>query len=349
MAIWRHKKGWRYQFQVDGTRYARAGFATRSEALSAQEQHKKELKAKKPQTQTGMVCLGAMNEYLDFCQRRYSKKTFKEKSYVFRSLLSFVGANREIGDVTARDITAYLQTRPSNANWNKHRKNICAFFQWAFKHGLVAVNPCICVAALPQQPGRKQIPTQEDVVKLILAAGELRTFFLALYSLAGRVNEINRLRWEDVNFEKRTVTLWTRKGDGNYRAQEKAINDELYKELRRLYDKRSGEWVFPNPRTGLPFVDRRKQIKRICFDAGIPYRGFHSIRHHVASLLADTHKVSLPTIQKMLGHTRATTTERYIQSLGEGVRDAADLLQIFTTKPDPLTYAPHQTKKEPGD
>lgn len=349
MAIWRHKKGWRYQFQVGGVRYARAGFQTRSEALSAQEAHKKEVRAGKPSTQTGMGLQEAMNEYLDFCKRRFSEKTYKEKVFIFRSFLLHIGMEKEVSEITSRDIISYLGTRPGAANWNKHRKSLCAYFQWAFKNGLMAVNPCIHVDSLPQQPGRKQIPSQEEVVKLMLASGELRPFFIALYSLAARINEINRLRWEDVNFDRRTVTLWTRKGDGTYRAQVKPLNDELYEELRRLYDKRSGEWVFPNPRTGLPFVDRRKQLKKICLSAGIQYLGYHSIRHHVASLLADTHKVSLPTIQKMLGHTRASTTDRYLQSIGEGVRDAADLLQIFTSKPDPLTCAPPQTKKESGD
>jgi hypothetical protein len=32
----------------------------------------------------------------------------------------------------------------------------------------------------------------------------------------------------------------------------------------------------------------------------------------------------------MLGHQRITTTERYVQSLGEGQREAADLLKIKT-------------------
>lgn len=348
MAIWRHKKGWRYQFQVGGVRYARAGFATRGEALSAQEAHKKEVRAGKPSTPTGTDFRTATYEYLDWVQRRYSAKTYKEKVFVYKSFMEAV-RNLPMGSISGKIIESYLLTRPTNANYNKHRKNLCAFFEWAFKRTLIDKNPCIYIGSMPHVRASKQIPSQEEVVKLILASGQLRPFFIALYSLAARVNEINRLRWDDINFERRTVTLWTKKGDGTHRAQVKPLNDELYGKLRRLYDKRSGEWVFPNPRTGLPFVDRRKQLRRICRSAGVDVCGFHSIRHHVASLLADRFKVSLPTIQKMLGHTRASTTDRYLQSIGEGVRDAADLLQIFTSKPDPLTCAPHQTKKESGD
>jgi integrase len=348
MSIWRHKKGWRYQFQAGGVRYAKAGFQTRAAALAAQEVHKKEVKNGKVQIPTGMNFLELANEYLDYCQRKYSAKTYKEKRYIYASFLAFT-RNKEVGRYDSRSLEAYLLTRPTGANWNKHRKSLCSFFEWCFRRGFLDRNPCIYVGTMPHQAKKKEIPSQEDMVKILLAAGPFRPFLLALYSLAGRLGELNRLRWDDVNFERRQVTLWTRKGDGTYRPQVKPLNDELNEELRRLYDKRSGEWVFPNPRTGLPFVDRRKQLKRICRHADISYMGFHTIRHHVASLLADTHKVSLPTIQKMLGHTRASTTDRYLQSIGEGVRDAADLLQIFTGKGEPRTAATHQNKKESSD
>jgi integrase len=349
MAVWRHKKGWRYQFQVGGTRYAKAGFPTRAEALAAQEDHKKEVKAGKVQkTPSGMGFRTVSYEYLDWVQRRYSEKTYKEKVFVYKSFMESVG-NLPVAQISAKIVESYLLTRPTNPNYNKHRKNLCAFFEWAFKRALLDKNPCIYIGSMPHLRAGKQIPSQEEVVKLILASGELRPFFVALYSLVGRVNEINRLRWDDINFERRQIILWTRKGDGTYRAQVKPLNDELSKELRGLHSKRSGEWVFPNPRTGLPFVDRRKQLRRICRSAGVDVCGFHAIRHHVASLLADRFKVSLPTIQKMLGHSRLTTTDRYIQSLGNGVREASDLLQIFTSKRDPLTCLPHQNKKGSGD
>ena len=333
MSIWREGKVWRYEFQVAKVRYTKSGFATKREALAAREAHKKELKQVK--IPTGMGLREAMNEYMDFCKRRFSEKNYKEKVFIFRSFLACVSPCREIQGITARDTIGYLETRPGNANWNKHRKSICAFFQWAFKHGLISITPCIHVDSLPETPIRKKIPSQEEMLKILLASGEYRPFFLALYSLAARLGEINRLRWDDVNFQTRVVTLWTRKGDGTYRAQPKPLNDELYAELRRLYEKRAGnEWVFPNPETRLPYRNRRKQIRNVCKMARVPYYPWNSIRHHVASLLADTHKVSLPTIQKMLGHANLTTTQIYIQSLGEGVRDAADLLQITPPKRD---------------
>jgi integrase len=179
---------------------------------------------------------------------------------------------------------------------------------------------------MPEEQKKKVIPSQEEMARILVASGAYRPFFLLLFACAGRLGEINNLRWEDINFEKRTVTLWTRKGTGEIRPQIKPMNQEVFDELSRLYNKRSTGWVFPNPETGQPYWNRRSQIRNACRSAGVPYYPWHSIRHHVASLLSDHFKVSLPTIQKMLGHTQVSTTSRYVQSLGQDVVEAAEML-----------------------
>ena len=315
MPVWQEKgKGWRYRFQYQGEKYSKAWFKTKGEAKAAEAERRKEVK-----TPTGTGFRGVAYEYLDFCKRKYSEKNYKEKVFIYKTFLTHLGADREIGGITARDITGYLGTRPTNENWNKHRKSICALFQWAFKNGLVNVNPCIHVENMPEAPKRKTIPSQEEMIKIFLASGEYRPYFLALYALAARRGEFNNLRWEDVNFEKRQVVLWTKKGrTGEMRPQKKPMNPELYEVLRGLYDKRSTGWVFPNPETGEPYRNRRAQIRRACLNAGVPYYSWHTIRHHVASLLADHFKQSLPTVQKMLGHTQVIDHKPVYSIAGEG-------------------------------
>lgn len=329
MSCWKvASKGWRYQFRYQNNRFSGAFYPTKAEAKAAEADHKKKVK----QDQTPIVTASEprfrdiANEYLDYSQRRFSEKNYKGKVYVFKQFRDFVG-DGPFKAVDARLLESYLSTLSRNSNFNRHRKALCALFAWAFKRGLREVNPCIYVDNMPHQAAQRHIPSQEEMAKIILAAGEQRPFFLALFGLAARLGEINNLRWEDVNFERRQVTLWTRKGDGTPRAQVKHMTPELYAELMRLWSKRAGTWVFPNPETGEPYRNRRKQILNACRLAGVPYYSWHCIRHHVASLLADTHKESLPTIQKILGHQNVTTTARYIQSLSQDVVGASEKLQ----------------------
>ena len=54
--------------------------------------------------------------------------------------------------------------------------------------------------------------------------------------------------------------------------------------------------------------------------------GYSFIRHHVASILADSGKASMSQIQKMLRHRRMTTTDGYIKTLDPQLRQVANVL-----------------------
>ena len=66
---------------------------------------------------------------------------------------------------------------------------------------------------MTEVPNEKDIPTEEELLRMIAAAKpETKRTLSCVPSSLGRIDEILRLRWmEDINFEKRYVTLWTRK------------------------------------------------------------------------------------------------------------------------------------------
>jgi integrase len=66
---------------------------------------------------------------------------------------------------------------------------------------------------------------------------------------------------------------------------------------------------------GERYTKRQKIMPALCRRAGVVPFGFHAIRHLSASILAKA-GLPLPTIQAILRHKSATTTARYLHSLG---------------------------------
>ena len=64
----------------------------------------------------------------------------------------------------------------------------------------------------------------------------------------------------------------------------------------------------------------------LCKRAGVKSFGFHALRRYVASVLADTHKVSAKTIQRVLRHKKLETTERYIHNINRDLEATMNLL-----------------------
>ena len=324
MSLYKTKWGWRYLFQHQGERYGKSGFPTKKEARAAMEAHRAEVMNGLKTEPDGSALSSLVVEYLDANQGKLAKKTWLYKKYVYNCFLAHAG-DLPIESITSLIVNNYLKTRPSGYNANFHRKDLSALFTWGIKHGLCQHNPVTAVEKFKETRSPRVLPTAEEVAKVWEAAGEYEPLLMVVAYTAGRRGEILRLRWSDVNFQDNKITLWTKKRrSGNLEPGTIPIGEELLPVLQDLYATRTqDEWVFLNPRTGTQYLNRPKIMRSICKRAGVRHFGFHALRHYTPSRLLSL-GVSMKTLQHLLRHKSLSTTELYLHSTGDELREAVN-------------------------
>jgi len=286
------------------------------------------------------------DEYLDFAEKEFVKKTFEGKQAACRRFSEHSGIQPDDPiDAMARVVCrAFLKkqnlARGGNAA-NKDRKNLAAGWNWGkdnYEEDWPEIpNPFEAVKKFKEKRHPRYIPPEDDFwAAYSVTVDQDRVMLLAYLHLAARKRELFRLTRSDLDFSNSRVRLWTRKRkDGQLDYDWLPMTTELeaalrwwVKELVEIPDW-DGEHVFINlnpnkpnlPYYGTAFRQRRAFTQRLCKQASVRYFDYHAIRHLTAIILYKA-GYSVGHIQTVLRHKNPTTTERYLKRLGlELVRD----------------------------
>lgn len=259
---------------------------------------------------------------------------YQDHIYSAKKLVAAWG-NLKCENITSLMIQNYLIKRSKNGivAANKELRYLRATFNYGIKLGLITLNPTKGLEFMPVEKRVKYIPSKEDVAKVLLAADpNTQDYLLAIINTMDRVGKINRLTWNDVDFENKHVVLYTRKNKGGHLTPRKIpMTNTLYNMLLKRFNNRdkTKPWVFWqrywSQKEGKflegPYQDRKLIMKSLCNKAGVKYFRFHGLRHHGASVL-ERANVPIGFIQRLLGHENRTTTEIYLHSIGESEREA---------------------------
>ncbi len=370
MGVWykRSRGAWMYKFRHNKRTYEAAGFKTKSAAAKAERDKRQELENQESTPILTVSFLELITFYLDHSTATFQRNTIRYKREYFRVFMTALRKEdpgdepeskkgrktpvisrlpeemRLPEDVLADEIPIpvferFLDTvsmEHGRKLSNRFLKDLKALYNWGLKSGYVKENPLRYIDPKGEDVYRKYVPPQEDVNAVLLAASqEEMDLILILFGTGGRISEICRLTWEDVNFQKDAVTLWTRKRKGGG-IQPDSMN--MTKKVRKIMERRwknrnkQSQYVFCKP-DGTRFTKDSHFIKemmpRLCKKAKVKPFGYHAIRHRVASILMDSGKATLSNIQHFLRHNRPTTTENYLRSLNPGSQEMANILDSY--------------------
>ena len=196
-------------------------------------------------------------------------------------------------------------------------------FAWAADFDLVAANP-FRKLQIPRCGERTRTITPDEFQRLLRnSSAPFRRLLVAAMHTLARPGELRLLKWEHVDLDARVIRLKKfkakdRRRDG-VRMRVIALDDVAVKLIRHRLDRRRPEdvYVFESPKKR-PWTPNslRCAMRRARARAGIEkVDGEHvvcySIRH-TAATKAIRNGLGIKHLSHLLGHSRVTTTERYV-------------------------------------
>ena len=180
---------------------------------------------------------------------------------------------------------------------NKEIRYLKALFNHAKKWKWLKENPVEGIPFLPVEKKLKYVPSPEDIEAVIAQADpDTQDYLYVTRETMGRMSEVNRLTWEDVNLDEKYVVLYTRKKKGGHLTLCKVpMTSKLFEILDRRYQSRdtTKKWVFWHTYydrkekrfVSGPYKDREKIMTNLCKKAEIKYSRYHALRHSGASVM----------------------------------------------------------------
>jgi site-specific recombinase XerD len=185
-----------------------------------------------------------------------------------------------------------------------------------------------------KRSGRLPEPlSRSEIMRLFEATRNTKHRVLLMTTYGGglRVSEVVHLQPPDIHSERMLIRVNQGKGRKD---RYTLLSPRLLEELRAYWrEYRPQGWLFPNAAGSGPLTagSAKRAFDRAKERAGIKHgHGIHSLRHSFATHLMEA-GVDLPTIQRLMGHKRLSTTAIYLhvtsQHLG-GVQSPLDLLRL---------------------
>ncbi|MFX0198639.1 MAG: tyrosine-type recombinase/integrase [Candidatus Hodarchaeota archaeon] len=278
-----------------------------------------------------------------------NKRSYRDDIYRVKRLLDTFGG-KALSEISTQDIERFkarLAREVSPATVNRHLTLLKTILNKAVEWGKTEANPAKGVKLFRENNQRVRFLSDDEEVKLepVFPSKYWHLVEFAIHT-GMRKSEMFNLRWTDINFQTRVITI-PRSKSGEMRHI--PMNDRIVEILRGLPSRMKGEWVFPSL-TGTTPMGGDNFTKRV-FDptlkkAGIEDFRWHDLRHTFASRLVMKGN-DLTTVRELMGHKDIKMTLRYshlspahkmsaVQSLIQSKKEGQTETGTDTTKKEGL-------------
>jgi integrase len=235
---------------------------------------------------------------------------------------------KPVRNLSEKDITVVYMDKVNQGHMPQAQKGL-RYLKAILNHGMkmkiegapvLSENAVVMAEAMIPKKDRKPIPAKEgyiepnDIFKFIRAIittchMDARDLLLMLLFTGLRDGEAKGLKWEDVNFEKKTFTVRNTKGKKDHTLP---MGPFLYAMLLSRYqaDDRHSVYVFPNPKRTGRIGDIRKQMDKVRKKSGIKFSP-QDLRRTYPTLLEQELGASHRVATRLLNHAPKGVTEKH--------------------------------------
>ena len=248
-----------------------------------------------------------------------------------------------IGNVKVQDLKPFhiltlqkkLLEKTTVVNTRKIMTTLRTILNKAIRWDVISVNPATKVDLPEHEETNMVILNPDQVLKLISSCGIRDRCILSLAAFAGlRSGELFGLQWNDIDFDKNTITLnrqWThRRIEEKLKSKKSKTEFPMVKDLA-VYLKEwrllsQGEsWIFPARGDTYPLDINywiKKTFKRLLRENNLPEVKPHSLRHFFASAIIHS-GVSAEDTQELMRHSSYNITMSFYRHLFPGQLEEA--------------------------
>lgn len=272
--------------------------------------------------------------YLPYVKPR--KRSWKKDESLFRLRVESAFGHKRLNELSRQAIQSFhaelLTHNLSEATADHYVKLIRQMLNKAVEWDVIEVNPIARIKLFNPDNRLENYLDATQVEKLVklLRADTNRTVCnvaLFLLSTGARLNEALAATWEHIDRDNR---VWRIPASTNKskRVRSVPLNDSALEVLGSLGTEDSHQHLFVSAKTGERLGNIHKVWDRLRNEAGLPRLRLHDLRHQYASFLVNSGR-SLYEVQKILGHSSHSVTERYAHLSTQSLMDAANSASVL--------------------
>jgi integrase len=295
----------------------------------------------------------AGSDWLEAEKPHLAERTYEIYEVAYRCHLKPMLGSLLLCDIDAREIASYQAKRKAEKASARTLNKELQFLRQVLKRHKMWANLQGDVRFEREHNDVGKALTHEEEKQLLAACGSnalLKAVVTLALNTALRKNEIRTLHWNQIDFEKRTVTVGrakTQAGSGRVIPLNQPAFDALAKWAGRLVESNADDYAFPaceaagieREHPDRERIDPSRPIKswRSAWRAALKRAGlrvrFHDLRHTCITKLAES-QASEHTLMAIAGHVSRRMIEHYSHIRMEAKRAALNAIAKHVSEAD---------------